>query len=341
MSKAAISSKVFCGIDVSAATLDAAVQRIEGDDAGFEHRQFSNSTAGHRALIAWLLQRGVSARATLEATGVYSFDLAVALDKAAGIEVEVLNPKIANRFAQALQRTKTDRADAQALCVYSRAMKFVPWRAPDAAALALRTIGRHLATLSQERTRQANRLEAAKGSAATPRCVLQDLKRGIDALDKRILKLRRQAVEMVRLHPELKRRFDLLVAIPGIAETSAVLILSELASLDPDATARQWVASSGLDPVQIKSGTSVDKPSRISRNGSRHLRRGLYMPALVGVRFDPHLRAFYEALQRRHKTKLQALMAVARKLLHAIYGIFKTGTAWDGAKLFPKLTPSS
>jgi len=65
------------------------------------------------------------------------------------------------------------------------------------------------------------------------------------------------------------------------------------------------------------------------------------MPALVGVRFDPHLKTFYRTLQDRHKTKLQALIAVARKLLHAIFGIFKNGTAWDGAKLFPNLTPTS
>ena len=41
----------------------------------------------------------------------------------------------------------------------------------------------------------------------------------------------------------------------------------------------------------------------------------------------PALKAFYDALLARHKTKLQALMAVARKLLHAIYGIFNNTNA--------------
>jgi hypothetical protein len=65
------------------------------------------------------------------------------------------------------------------------------------------------------------------------------------------------------------------------------------------------------------------------------------MPALVAVRFDPHLKAFYQALQTRHKSKLQALMAVARKLLHAIFGIFKTNTPYNGAKFFPHLISTS
>ena len=50
-----------------------------------------------------------------------------------------------------------------------------------------------------------------------------------------------------------------------------------------------------------------------------------------------HDKAFYEALQIRLKTKLQAVFAVARKLLHAIYGIFKTRAPYDGNKLFPQL----
>ena len=118
-------------------------------------------------------------------------------------------------------------------------------------------------------------------------------------------------------------------------------LLGELAGLDPEMTVRQWVAHSGLDPVHQVSGSSVRKPSRISRHGNRHLRRALYLPALVGVRHDPHMRAFHELLQTRHKTKMQALMAVARKLLHAIFGIFKTGTTYEGAKLFPQLIPHS
>jgi hypothetical protein len=90
--------------------------------------------------------------------------------------------------------------------------------------------------------------------------------------------------------------------------------------------------------VHQDSGTSVHKPARISRAGSRHLRRALYMPALAAVRWDPHMKAFYEALLARHKRKLQALVAVARKLLHALYGIFRSRTPYDGRKLFPAMT---
>jgi transposase len=327
---------VFCGIDVSAATLAVAVQQ---QDQPVEQREFANTASGHEALIAWLHKRKAAARVSMEATGIYSLDLALALDAAEGIEVAVLNPKAVNRFAQSLRRSKTDAADAQALAQYSRRMSFVPWRAPSREGLRLRTISRHIDGLTVEHTRERNRLHAAQGSAATPRCVIEDLKRSLAALKRRIVRLRREAMAMVQADDTMRQRFELLTSMPGIAEISALQLLGELTPLSEEMSVRQWVAHSGLDPAHEVSGSSVHKPSRISRAGNRHLRRALYMPALVAAHHDPHMRAFYETLLARHKAKLQALIAVARKLLHAIYGSFRNQTPYDGRKLFPNLIP--
>jgi len=314
MSKVSVfgDAMLFSGIDVSAATLAVAVQREDGQ--GLDRREFANTAAGHRQLIAWLGKRGGRVRVSLEATGIYSLDVALALAAADGIEVAVLNPKLASQFARTLGRSKTDRADAAALAEYSHRMRFVAWQRPPRRVLELRALSRHIATLSEEHTRLGNRLHAAKGSATTPRCVREDLKRSRAGIAGRIVKLRRQARAMAGGDPQLAGRFEQLLSIPGVGETSAIQLLSELAALDPAMTVRQWVAHSGLDPAHRVSGTSVHKPSRISRQGNRHLRRALYMPAMVAARFDPHMRAFYELLQARRKTKLQAIIAVARKL---------------------------
>jgi transposase len=61
------------------------------------------------------------------------------------------------------------------------------------------------------------------------------------------------------------------------------------------------------------------------------------MSALVASRCDPHAKAFFESLLARKKDRLQALIAVARKLLHAIYGIFRSGLKYEGAKLFLRI----
>ena len=329
-----IQAMVFCGIDVSAVTLAVAVQL---EDKRFEERLFDNTASGHKALIRWLHKLKSRARVSLEATGNYSLDLALALDGADGIEVAVLNPKMVHRFAQTLRRTKTDSADAQVLAEYSARMPFVPWCAPGLSGLELRAISRYIQSLVVEHARQNNRLHAAESSTSTPRCVVNDIKRSMASLKLRIVRLRGEALELVRSDEAMQERFELLIGMPGIAAISALALLGELVLLSPEMSVRQWVAHSGLDPAHRESGTSVHKPSRISRAGNRHLRRALYMPALVAVRRDPHLKAFYETLLSRPKAKLQALIAVARKLLHAIYGIFKSRTPYDGSKLFPQL----
>lgn len=330
------SAEVFlcCGIDVSAAQL---VVACEGEGGRWRQRCFPNLVSGHQALIRWLQENRIRVRVCLEATGLYSLDLALALHAAAGIEVAVLNPKTVNRFAATLCRSKTDPADAQVLAEYARRMPFQLWQPPRAIALQLRAITRHLAALTQQHTRESNRLHAACASTTGSGCVRQDLKRSLRALQHRAGKMRAAALALIAQDAELRPRFALLLSMPGVGEISALHLLGELALLAPGLTVRQWVAHSGLDPAHHDSGSSVRKPSRISRAGNRYLRRALYMPALVAVRHDPHLRAFYQALLARHKAKLQALMAVARKMLHAIFGMFRAHTDYDGSRLLPRI----
>lgn len=334
MHKLSADGFLSCGIDVSAAQLVVAVQS-QGE--GHQQRIFPNRTRGHQELIVWLQKAGRKARVCLEATGFYSLDLALALRAADGIEVAVLNPKTVNRFAATLCRSKTDPADAQVLAEYARRMPFQPWQPPRAAALELRTITRHIAALTQQHTRESNRLHAVSASIAGACCVQQDLKRSLRDLQHRVAKLRAKALTLVESDPELASRFALLLSMPGIAEVSALNLLGELALLAPGLTVRQWVAHSGLDPAHHQSGTSVHSRSRISRAGNRYLRRALYMPALVAVRHDAHLGAFYRTLIARHKAKLQALVAVARKMLHAIFGMFRWHCDYDGSRLLPRI----
>jgi len=152
-------------------------------------------------------------------------------------------------------------------------------------------------------------------------------------------RMTRQAVVLIGQDPDLNLRYQLLLSACGIAPTSAVQILAQLAVLAPDLGVRQWVAQAGLDPRQYSSGSSVHKKTRISKTGNQHLRRALYMPALVAIVHQPHLRAFYQHLLARGKTKMQALVAVMGKLPHAIFGMFKHRQAFDGSKLFA-LAPS-
>src|SRR5215468_2060994 len=57
---------------------------------------------GHKSLIAFLLQGTKRARVCLEANGNYSLQLALALHAHWQVEVRVINPRRARRFAESL-----------------------------------------------------------------------------------------------------------------------------------------------------------------------------------------------------------------------------------------------
>jgi transposase len=318
------------GIDVSARSLKVAV-----DDGRQEQQSldFPNIESGHRCLVRRLTKSGRSARVVLEASGIYSLDLALALHRAPRIEVMVANPRAARDFAKAFMlRSKTDKLDASVLLELVRRMPFVSWQPPRQTAFALRAFSRRIAALIKIRTQERNRLHAAEHSRESPAAIRRDIEINLRHLDRRIKRLEEQAVDVVWEDPGLRHDLVLLTSIRGIARASALQILAEIRVLPDDLSPRQWVAHAGLDPCSFESGESVAKPARISRVGNRHLRSALYMPALVASRYEPHIKAFYDELIARGKKPKQALVAVMRKLLHSIHGMLRTGTDFDGEK---------
>jgi len=319
------------GIEVSRSLLVVALRRQERDEP---RREFPNPCQGHPSLLRYWERSARPVRVCMESTGLYGLDLALTLHPA-GVAMMVANPRAARHFAHALlQRSKNDPLDAGVLCEFAARMPFVAWRPPSAAGLKLVAVARRLEALTDRRAAEKHRRPAASLSEALPALIRRDVERSIQTQRRAIDRLTRLAQEFILSEPVRARRYELLLSLPGFGTTRAVHTLAELALLPAEMDVRQWVAYTGLDPREFTSGTSVHKKVRISKAGNKHLRRALYMPALVAIVHQPHLRAFYEHLTARGKTKMQALVASMRKLLHAIFGMFKHDQLFDGAKLY-------
>lgn len=316
----------LAGIDVSAKELAICRRRRNQDEA----HEVSNDAAGHRELINWL---GKRARVVIEATGVYHLQLALTL-VAAGIEVMVINPRVAKDFSRSLSnRSKTDAVDAKVLLEYAARMEFVPWIAPTSAVLELRELGRRVSELVATLAAEKNRLHAKK-VAAISRTVVADVKLHIAQIGRRIEQMERDSLKVIMGDAGLAEQYQILVSIKGVGRRSAILLLTELAVLDPTMTVRELVAHAGLDPRVCDSGTSVHRPVRISKVGNARIRAILFMVALSAVRRHRGARAFRDALVARGKKPLQALVAVMRKLLHGIWTAMTRRVAFDSDILF-------
>lgn len=327
-------SLITAGVDVSAKSLMVDVLRDGEKVSGGKPWLAANTREGHAGLIEKLRALKVD-RIVCEATGVYHLDMAIALVRA-DLPLMVANPRQVRCFIQARSRnTQTDSVDAHELAQFGFRMAFVPWQAPDPAHYALHRIARSLHGYVAQGTAAKNRLHAAEASEDTPMILRKMLKREIAFLEATVETLRKEALKLIAQDATLARQVELMITVPGIAETSAIRVLGELCVLPPKLTAKAWVKSAGLDPTSKESGASVKTKPHISKRGNSFLRSALYMPALSARRHDPGLKFFADRLVANGKTKMQAVIAVARKLLHGIHAMTALNQPWNSAALVP------
>ena len=279
-------------------------------------------------LYTWRL----TGRVLLESTGSYGLDLALELHAVKRFVVVYLNPAQSKAYAQAKKRrAKTDRLDAKLLAEMASKGLGHAWQPPEEAYLELRAMTRHRRSMVENRTREKNRLAAARATNTTPRAVLDSLQATIQWLSDQIEALNRIITAHCRAHPELQRRVTLLSTMDGIGPTTSAEIVGEIGCAPRDLTPRQLVAYAGLDPQVFQSG-HLDARRHISRQGSRFLRLAMHFAATNGVKNSPRIRAIHQGLLDRGKPKMVAYVAIARRLLHVVHALLRTGERWDSSR---------
>jgi len=322
-----MSSHEIVGIDVAARKL-VAIGEPAVLAGGYE-----NTPAGRSRLIKALCRSPLPVRVVLEATGIYFLDLAGEL-AAAGIAVMVVNPRATHHFAEAiLQRRKNDPVDAAMLREFGRRMDFVAWQPPRCELFAFRALAREAQALSKAVAAAKNRLHAVTATRLAPDTLIRALEQQITQNQTLIDELIAAALAHSATVPELARLVARTDSAPGFAAKAAVLVVGELAVLPP-MTARQWVAQAGLDVREECSGTSLARQPRVSKRGNQRVREALFYPALTAARCCPAATAFVERLVARGKTRLQAIVALMRKLLHGLHAMWRHDEDFDANKLF-------
>lgn len=317
-----MASPAVLGIDVSKDTLDVCL--LHRSQTFPKH--FDNTPDGHQKLLRWLRKQRVrSLRACLEATGLYGEELAQALHEA-GYQVSVVNPVRIKKYADSqLRRNKTDRLDAWVIADFCRTQELVLWTPPPPEWRELRDMVRHLNDLVVMRQQERNRLTSGVKSSS----VIVTLENHIAFLDGQIEQLTQQINDHFDQHPDLKRQRDLLVSIPGIGDTTASLLLSEIRDFLAFDNVRQLVAFAGLNPAHRESGSSVRGKTRISKTGNAAIRAALYWPAISAKHHNPLIQPLCERIEQDGQLKMVAVVAAMRKLLHLAYGVLKTGIPFD------------
>ena len=315
------------GIDVSKDTLDACF--LSGGKT--KESQFADNAKGYAALAAWADRHagGAPLHFCMEATGPYSEAPATFLADA-GKLVSVVNPTRVKYAGLARGRgNKTDRADAKLIAQYAAREGPPAWHPPTPEVRELQALVRRIDDLVEMAAREKGRL----ASPALTRSARQSITRTVKMLEEEADRLRGQADALVAATEALAADRALLESIPGIGQQTATVILAELPAVDRLPSAESAAAYCGLAPREFRSGTSVNRRTRLSKAGNARLRKALFLPTQTAVRFNPLLRAFFAKLTDPERgapePKMQAIGACMRKLVMICYGVLRNRTPFD------------
>ncbi len=260
----------------------------------------------------------------------------------------LVHPQRVKAIASA--KLKNDRVDSETLAHLLRC-DLLPesWKA-DRETQARRQQVRLRATLVRQRTRLKNQVHAVlhqQGlrSPATDlfgkrgRLWLKNVKLPPQAREsvevcRRMIDSYNQEIQEQNLPLSEKAKDDdrvkWLLTIPGIGECSAMMLLAEIGDLGRFGNKEALCSYAGLVP-RVRESAGKAARGGITRQGSPWLRWIMVEAAQVATRCSPAAKRYYERLSRK-KHKHVARVALARKLLIAVYALLHDGVAFDEEK---------
>lgn len=295
------------------------------------------------ALRAWLRQLPGPRQVVMEASGFWpAFQRAVEPE---ADRMVMVHPQRMKAIASA--RLKNDKVDSEALAQLSRA-DLLPkaWMA-DESTQQPRLKMRLRVTLGRQRAQMKNQLQAVlhqegflkpvtdlfgkKGRAwlsgigwsEAGRSTVDLWLRLIDRIDAGLEELRK-AIEAMAAH-DARARW--LMTIPGIGAYSAMPIVGEIGDVGRFENKRALASYAGLTPM-VRESAGKRKRGAIGHQGSGMLGWIMLQVAQVAARCSPAARAWYQRLKQRKPAQM-AKIALARKLLMAVWALLRHGVCFD------------
>jgi len=283
----------------------------------------------------------------------------------AGVENQIVDSSSIEVKRRA-RRAKTDRLDLGKLVTmliryHSGETKL--WsviHVPSAEEEDKRQLHRDLTDLKSDRASEINRIKALlatqgiglekRGQAkidldevrlwdgsCLPEGVMGRIRRAqerIEFISRQIQELEAQRAEELESSPRVDvHQARALMSLKGIGPTTAWVLVMEFFGWRKFRNRRQIGALSGLAPTPYQSGDSAHELG-ISKAGNRHIRARAIEMAWLWVRYQPEsalTRWFQERFGQGRRQRRIGIVALARKLLIALWRLLETGAIPDGA----------
>jgi transposase len=255
----------------------------------------------------------------VEATNVYHVQL-VERAHALGHKVYVIDGLRLKRYRESIGvRAKTDASDAALLLRYLSHERdgLRLWIPPPAGYVALQRLLRRRAVLVQAQTTLRQSLECLPELQSSTRAMLAKMAHLQVLIDKRI----QQALVSHGWKADA-RRCQAIEGIGPVTAAALTLIFHRGAFKSADA----YIAFIGMDVRVRESGTFSGK-RKLTKKGDPELRRLLYMAAMSACK-SRTWKPFYERAMARGMSRIQALVALGRKLARIAFALLKNQSTY-------------
>ena len=241
-----------------------------------------------------------------ESTGPYGEQLFLQCCEA-GVPACILNPAQVRQYAKAMSESaKTDPIDARVIRLFAECRKPEPSPAPSRAEVSLRKLILVRSALMKSIVQLSGTLDSVNSHEAG-----KLLAKSITALRKQVKELDGRIVQAATSDERLAGLVKALSGIEGVGVLTAatvVALVPEIGTLGR----RRSAAIAGLAPFTRDSGRFKGKT--FVTGGRAEVRRSLFMPATVAVRFNPVLKDAYANLRKNGKPYKVAITAIMRRL---------------------------
>jgi len=135
--------------------------------------------------------------------------------------------------------------------------------------------------------------------------------------------------QMLLIENELKiPEIELLKTFKGIDTTSAIGLMLEIGNIHRFKKVKSICCFFGVHPKFKQSGDKI-AGVRMSKQGSKEMRKILFNIAIGAIYFNPHIKEVYEKKVAEGMEKMAAIGVCMHKILRIIYGMLKHQKAYN------------
>jgi transposase len=236
----------------------------------------------------------------------------------------VILPNKARQYAQSLGlKSKNDKIDSIGLAHMGAQQNLPLWRPLSKRFYQLRSLTREHESLQQTKNALNNQLHALSHAQFESKSTQKRLLSMIKLIDKQLESIKQEIHQIVESDAELKSKLQHITCIKGVGLLTAVTVISETNGFTLFENQKQVISYAGYDVIENQSGKRMGK-TRISKKGNYRIRRILHLPSFNVVRYEgAAFKTFFDRLIDKGKKKMQAYVAIQKKLLVLMYTLWK------------------